>query len=355
MSTLGLTIMGTCPTFQYGIPAAEYLERVRVAAVRAEKNGWTAMLIYSDHRQLDPWLVANLMLSGTTTISPLVAVQPLYMHPFSVAKMVSSMSMIYGRPVHLNFISGGFPRDLETFCDACSHDERYARMVEYGSIIRTLLTQKSPCSFRGKYYGVEGLQLRFGPMLPQHCAPIFTTSGSSPAGLAAARKLRARAIQYLRPAHEYCGIQLSPDLEYGARLGIVTRDSSDKAWDDARKRFPENPAGVEVRQYSISISDSVWVKELGKEVHVPEGHPYWLGPYRNNQAACPFLVGAKEVVALELADYIELGHRTFLIENTESDEDAEQIGNAFKLAEEIVLSRRVGARTVRSVSAQILN
>src|SRR5258708_38291866 len=106
MSTLGLTIIGTCPTFRYGMPAPEYFDQIRVAAGRAEKQGWVAMLVYSDHKQLDPWLVANLVLSLTTKISPLVAVQPVYMHPFSVAKMVSSMSLMYDRPVHLNFISG---------------------------------------------------------------------------------------------------------------------------------------------------------------------------------------------------------------------------------------------------------
>lgn len=355
MSTLGLTIIGTCPTFRYGMSAIEYLDKIRIAAGRAEKNGWVAMLVYSDHKQLDPWLVANLMLSVTTKISPLVAVQPVYMHPFSVAKMVSSMSLMYDRPVHLNFISGGFPRDLETLCDTCSHDERYDRVVEYGRIIRTLLSEKSPCSFKGKYYQVNGLQMRFGPALPPHCTPIFTTSGSSPAGLAAARRLKARAIQYLRPWKEYSGVPLSPDLEYGTRVGIVARDSAEKAWNAARNRYPENPAGAEIREYSVQISDSVWVRELAKEVHVTEGHPYWLGPYRNNQAACPFLVGAMEEVAFELAGYIEMGLRTFLVEDAESDSDSEQIMTAFKLAEEIVIGRlRKGLQTAGPTS-QVLS
>ena len=239
--------------------------------------------------------------------------------------MVASLSLIYERPVHLNLVSGGFPRDLETFCDERTHDERYDRVTEYGTIIRTLLSAKTPCTFTGKYYQVEGLQLNLGRDRPAHYAPLFTMSGSSPAGLAAARQLKARAIQCLRPCHDYAGVKLSPELEYGTRLGIVVRETSEEAWSAARARYPDNPIGQEIRDYFVSVSDSVWVRELGKDVQVPPGHPYWLGPYKNFQAACPFLVGTKQVVASELAGYIEMGLRTFLIEDPESDEDAEQI------------------------------
>lgn len=338
MSSLKLTIVGTCPLYENGTNPSEYLNKIQTAASRAENQGWTALLVYSDHQQIEPWLAANFLLSLTKKISPLVAVQPLYMHPFSVARMVSSLSLIYERPIHLNFVSGGFPRDLETFCDEHTHDERYDRVTEYATIIRTLLSARTPCSFTGKYYQVEGLQLNLGRDLPAHYAPLFTMSGSSPAGLAAARRLKARAIQYLRPSHDYSGVTLSSELQYGARLGMVVRETSEEAWSAARARYPDSPIGQEIRDYFVSVSDSVWVKELGKDVQVPPGHPYWLGPYKNFQAACPFLVGSKQIVAFELAGYIEMGLRTFLIEDPETDEEAEQITSTFELAEQIVTS-----------------
>jgi alkanesulfonate monooxygenase len=78
----------------------------------------------------------------------------------------------------------------------------------------------------------------------------------------------------------------------------------------------------------------VWVQELGRVKDAAEGHPYWLGPYKNNKAACPFLVGSKHAVATELAGYIRMGLRTFLIENAVDDEDAAYITETLKLAEE---------------------
>jgi len=43
---------------------------------------------------------------------PLVAVQPVYMHPYSVAKMVSTLAFLHQRRVFLNMVAGGFKNDL---------------------------------------------------------------------------------------------------------------------------------------------------------------------------------------------------------------------------------------------------
>ena len=296
------------------------------------------MLVYSDHAQVDPWIVADLLLQSTQTLSPLIAVQPLYMHPFAVAKMVVSLSLSHQRRIDLNFISGGFPRDLEAFCDALTHDERYERIVEYGLIIRTLLREKTPVSFDGKHYKIRGLQIPFASQAAGFDS-MFTISGSSPAGLLTAQKLNARAIQYLRPSTDYQGVTFAPDLQYGARLGIVAKKTGEEAWEKARSWYPDDAAGAEIRKYYTKVSDSVWVKELGGDITVPPGHPYWLGPYQNGHAACPFLVGSTEAVATELAGYIRMGLRTFLVQDPVNDEDAADITSAFKLAEEMAKDR----------------
>lgn len=327
-----LTLVGTCPMFR-NEQGLRYELAIRDAAIRAEKCGWHSLLIYSDHRQIDPWLASTMLLQTGRNISPLVAIQPLYMHPFSVAKTLCNLSVLYDRAIHLNFVSGGFPRDLEAFCDNHSHDERYERVVEYATIIRKLLKEKAPCTFAGKFYQVQSLQLQLASAMPVQHQPIFTISGSSPAGLTAARKIGAVAIQYLRPAFEYGNYVFPQDVRHGARLGIIARDTAAEAWNIARTRYPADPLRTEVRKYYVKISDSVWVKELNREVKVPEGHPYWLDPYRNNYSACPFLVGSIAEVSSELASYIRLGIRTFLIESPWNDEDAENVGKAFATAE----------------------
>lgn len=334
MTPSALTIIGGCPTFDDDMPSDKYMEEIKNSAIRSERHGFSAMLVYSDHQQFDPWLAANYLMSFTDKISPLVAVQPLYTHPFTIAKSVASLSLMHDRPVHLNFISGGFPHDLEAFCDANNHDQRYERVAEYGEIVRNLLSTGRPVSYRGAYYQVSGLHLRMAARVKPDCAPIFTISGSSPAGMAVAKRLGARAIEYLRPVSHYDGRARPEGMQYGTRLGIISRAAADDAWAIARSRYPDDELGREMREYYTRVSDSVWVKELGVEVTIPAGHPYWLGPYKNGQASCPFLVGAREDIARELIGYFKMGLRTFLVDDPRTDEDASEIQSVFAMAEE---------------------
>jgi alkanesulfonate monooxygenase len=163
---------------------------------------------------------------------------------------------------------------------------------------------------------------------------MLTMSGSSAAGLSAARTLGARAIQYLKPYEDYEGVGFPPDLQHGTRVGIISRDSADEAWRIARQRYPADSDGAELREYYQQVSDSVWVRELARIKGSRQGQPYWLGPYKNNQASCPFLVGAKETVAAALAGYIRLGLTTFLVETPTDDEDASYITETLRLAAE---------------------
>jgi len=83
-----LEIFSTCPESGTA-DRATYAQRVIDAARWSERAGCKGILVYSDNRQLDPWLVAHIILQHTTSLCPLVAVQPVYMHPYSVAKMVA--------------------------------------------------------------------------------------------------------------------------------------------------------------------------------------------------------------------------------------------------------------------------
>ncbi|TSE12151.1 LLM class flavin-dependent oxidoreductase [Mesorhizobium intechi] len=333
-----LTIIGGCPTFDDNMPSEKYMEEIKTSAVRSERYGFSAMLVYSDHQQFDPWLAANCLMNSTKKLSPLVAVQPLYTHPFTVAKLVASLSLVHDRPVHLNFISGGFPHDLEAFCDATTHDQRYERVAEYGEIVRNLLSTGRPISYSGAHYQVSGLHLRMAARIKPDCAPMFTISGSSSAGKTVARRLGARAIEYLRPVRDYDGKPRPEGIEYGTRLGIVSRARAQDAWAVACSRYPDDELGREMREYYTRVSDSVWVKELGAEVTVPAGHPYWLGPYKNGHASCPFLVGSREDIARELIGYFKMGLRTFLLDDPPEDEDAFEIQSVFAMAEEAFAS-----------------
>src|SRR5258708_15581773 len=89
-------------------PSVEYSKAAADAARWSEKWGCTGILVYTDNSQVDPWLVSQIIVQDTKHLSPLIAVQPVYMHPYTVAKMVCSLGVLYGRRMFLSLVAGGF-------------------------------------------------------------------------------------------------------------------------------------------------------------------------------------------------------------------------------------------------------
>jgi alkanesulfonate monooxygenase len=323
---LSLEVFSTCP------PSNEadldgYLEQVRDVARWSEQQGCRGILVYSDNSQLDAWSVSHAILESTRSLCPLVAVQPVYMHPYTVAKMVATIARLYGRRVYLNMVAGGFKNDLVALDDTTPHDQRYERLAEYVRVIRQLLETPGPLSFAGRFYRVEKLKLT--PAVPAELQPGIFVSGSSEAGLAAARTIGATAIKYPKPAQE----EAAParDGDYGIRVGIIARGGEADAWKVAHARFPEDRKGRLTRQLASKVSDSVWHKELsGRQSSDPA--PYWLLPFQNYKTMCPYLVGSYAQVGEELARYFEAGQRTVILDVPPSAEELEHTFEAFAAA-----------------------
>ena len=103
-----IDLLTTCPPRTLSTDSRSYLQEVIDVARWSEQAGFTGILIYTANAaQADPWLLAQVIIQNTHTICPLVAVQPIYMHPFTVAKLVSSLSNFYDRRIDLNLVAGG--------------------------------------------------------------------------------------------------------------------------------------------------------------------------------------------------------------------------------------------------------
>src|SRR5215470_11537927 len=149
-------VFTTCPS-SFGVSDG-YLDRVAQVARWSERAGCAGMLIYTDNSLVDPWLVSQIVIQSTQSQCPLVAVQPVLMHPYCVAKMVSTLGFLYDRRVFLNMVAGGFKNDLVALNDTTAHDQRYERLVEYTQIIQKLL-EGGTVSFTGQFYQVKDLRL----------------------------------------------------------------------------------------------------------------------------------------------------------------------------------------------------
>ena len=332
LSEPSVDLFSTCPA-STSVAKDRYVQRVAEVARWSEQSGCKGILVYSDNSLLDPWLLAHIIIQNTTALCPLVAVQPVYMHPYAVAKRITSFAYLYGRRLYLNMVAGGFKNDLDALSDTTPHDKRYARLVEYTTIISRLLTGPAPLTYEGDFHSVAMLKLT--PPLPEALVPGIFISGSSEAGLAAARTLGATAIKYPRAADAE---ERSPDdlLHLGVRVGIIARERDADAWAVAYSRFPEDRKGQLTHQLAMKVSDSSWHKQLSTVVVETERSPYWLVPFQNYKTMCPYLVGSYDRVAQELARYIALRYRTFILDVPFDREELDHINLAFARALETV-------------------
>ncbi len=296
-----MEIFSTCPPIG-NTPSAEYSKAVADAARWSEKWGCTGILVYTDNSQVDPWLVSQMIVQETKHLAPLIAVQPIYMHPYSVAKMLSTLGVLYGRRVYLNLVAGGFKNDLVALNDPTPHDERYERLVEYATIIKGLLADHEAITFQGKFYRVNNLKMT--PPLPEGLSPGVLISGSSEAGLIAARFLEAVPILYAKPAKDCASTAVKRGSRFGIRIGVMARPTEEEAWE---------------------LSNAI-------EENKTTPSSYRLAPFENYKTFCPYLVGDYEQVGEELARYLALGCRTFILDVPLREQDLRHARIAFDLA-----------------------
>jgi alkanesulfonate monooxygenase len=330
-ATEKVEIFSTTPQSK-DVDRSEYLQRVEDVARWSDEAGYRGILVYTDNSIVDPWLVSQIIFQSTKVLCPLVAIQPIYMHPYTAAKMVSSLAFLHERRIYLNMLAGGFKNDLLALNDETPHDDRYVRTVEYTQIMKALLSSPEPVTFEGKYYKVTNLKMT--PPLPEELYPGVLISGSSEAGLAAAREIGATAVKYPKPPGEEVD-QRGDTIDSGVRVGIIAREDSDEAWRVGHERFPEDRKGQITHKLAMKVTDSQWHKQLSElgEQPVSEENPYWLGPFENYNTFCPYLVGSYDRVADEVARYISLGFTTFILDIPPSKEEIEHTAVVFDRAQ----------------------
>src|SRR5260370_913296 len=328
-----LELFATC--LQSSAVQTDYVRRVTDIARWSEQYGCKGILVYTDNSLVDAWLVSQIIIKNTEQLCPLVAVQPVYMHPYCVANAIASVGSLYGRSIFVTMVGGGFKNDLSTFNDTTPHDKRYARLIEYTTIIKQLLAGPAPVTFEGEFYKVD--KLKMTPPLSPELFPGIFISGSSDAGLAAAKALNATAVKYPKPAKE-CEAEASLDgVDSGVRVGIIARGDEAEAWEIAEERFPEDRKGQITHQLAMKVSDSFWHQQLSQTAkHTKtDRSPYWLRPFENYKTFCPYLVGSYEQVAEELARYIALGYMSFILDVPPSEEELHHVNIVFDRASQM--------------------
>ena len=311
----------------------EYWSNIDKTIMFSEKYKYSGLLLFTGHdTYFDPWIVANIVMSKSTQLSPLIAVNPIYMHPFTVAKNINSLSYLYNRKVYINCVTGTSKNDLLAFNDKLNHDERYHRLVEYFLLVRKILDSSSPVSHSSKYYLVNELQLR--PKIANNLSPVFFLAGSSVAAQESSVKLDATWMNVAYPVLDRESKVMKPQSNKGVYLGIITRETEMEALEVAKKLFAYDEDDFDVLAYSMNNTDSEWKHNLFKlssEVATDfKKGGFQLLPFKSFKADCPYIIGSYQQVEEYLTSYILDGIASIIIDTFASEEEYFHINKVFE-------------------------
>lgn len=296
-------------------------ELMRVARF-ADHNGFEGILLFEGNDVfVEPWAMAQHIMAETARSSPLIAVNPVYMHPFTAAKFVSSFAQLYGRKVYLNMITGTAISDLQGLGDDASHADRYVRLGEFVELMRQLLASPRPVNFQGRFYQARYLQLR--PRLPPELMPEFLIAGQSEAAQRVARETGCIKMQ-----------MLPPDLDRGLvapgmNFGIFAREGREEARQAAKARFRDNPDDRELLVLTMENTDSVWKRHLHARQNAElADNGYWLLPFLTFQADCPYLVGSYAEIGAKLKEFAAKGLTTIMLDMVADETEMQHVRKA---------------------------
>jgi len=314
-------------------PTVGYLTQIARAA---EDLGFAGALTPTGAWCEDAWLTTAMVSQHTERLKFLVAFRPGFVSPTLAAQMSATFQRQTGGRLLLNVVTGGESREQRAYGDFLDKDARYARTDEFLQIVRELLA--------GGTADLAGAQLRVEEARltrPPETAPEIYFGGSSPAaGPVAAR----RADVYLtwgEPPAQVAGkiawirglaAAEGRTLRFGIRLHVITRDSADQAWAEARRLLDGfDPEVVRSVQQGLALSESEGQRRMlalhgggrdGLEIH-PN---LWAGIGLVRGGAGTALVGSHTEVAERIAEYHRLGIDEFILSGYPHLEEAYWFG-----------------------------
>lgn len=307
----------------------------------SEKFNFDASLIYYFNDTLDPWTLATKLINDTNKLTPLLAVQPYYLSPYAISKIVKSIAALYNRRISLNFVTGMNNADMASVGLYNDPKEKYRRLKEYIEVYSHLLTNSESVDYHGEFYKYtniySGAPLRID-MVPEIFIPGSSyESISLSKAVADTTLLRPQPISLFKDF--YSKYFMKEKKQLAIRISIIARSSSEKAWEVAEKRYRPNRQGKinTILRSSSASNNTQLMANLALE-QVRHDDVYWMGAYLSGKTEDPYLVGSYDEIVSYLKQYIKLGVNTFLIGNTnEFEEEVEHIAQVMDLVKKRVL------------------
>ena len=240
-------------TAQFG--PAKYVDELMRVARFSDRNGFAGILLFAGNDTLvEPWSIAQHILAHTAESSPLIAVNPIYMHPFTAAKFVSSFALLYRRKIYLNMITGTAASDLHGLRRTAFPSRQIYKTGRIHPHCASTVDQHQTREFQRKVLQDGQLQLR--PGLPPALMPEFLIAGQSDDAHRIAKQMGCLMMQMLPPNLDE-GIN-GP----GVNFGIFAREGRNEARREAKLFFQDSAEKRELLKYTMKNTNSVWKRRL---------------------------------------------------------------------------------------------
>ncbi|MYV55954.1 LLM class flavin-dependent oxidoreductase [Streptomyces sp. SID3212] len=302
----------------------------------AEQLGFVGALTPTGAWCEDAWLTTAMLARETERLKFLVAFRPGFVVPTLAAQMAATFQRHAPGRLLLNVVTGGESHEQRAYGDFLDKDARYARTGEFLSIVRDLW-QGETVTFKGEHLQVEEAKLA---RVPDPVPPVYFGGSSPAAGLVAARHSDvyltwgeppaqvAEKIEWIRGLAAKEG----RTVRFGIRLHVITRDTADQAWAEARRLLDGfSPDAIKAVQAGLARSESEGQRRMlalhGGSTDGLEISPnLWAGIGLVRGGAGTALVGSHTEVAERIEEYSRLGIDEFIMSGHPHVEEAYWFG-----------------------------
>ncbi|WP_338441842.1 FMNH2-dependent alkanesulfonate monooxygenase [Synechococcus elongatus IITB4] len=313
------------------------LPYIQQIARAAEDLGYPGVLLPTGRSCHDAWVAASMLASSTERLKFLVAVRPGLMSPSVAARMAASFDWLSNGRLLINVVTGGDPVELAGDGLHLNHTERYELTDEFLTVWKQII-QGQKTTFKGKYLDIqEGNVLLKGVQRPH---PPLWFGGSSEVGQAIAARQVDTYLTWGEPPAQVAekiaavrtkAAQAGRQLQYGIRLHIIVRETTQAAWDAANDliRYVDQET-IDAAQAVYRRMDSVGQARMsrlhGGSTQALEISPnLWTGIGLVRGGAGTALVGDPETVAARLQEYADLGIEHFILSGYPHLEEAYRV------------------------------
>ncbi|MGQ4512992.1 LLM class flavin-dependent oxidoreductase [Streptomyces sp. DW26H14] len=307
----------------------------------AEQLGFVGALTPTGAWCEDAWLTTAMLARETERLKFLVAFRPGFVAPTLAAQMAATFQRHSGGRLLLNVVTGGESHEQRAYGDFLDKEARYARTGEFLDIVRSLWTGAS-VTREGEHLRVENARLA---RVPDPVPPVYFGGSSPAAGEVAARHSDvyltwgeppaqvAEKIAWVRSLADKQG----REVRFGIRLHVITRDTADQAWAEARRLLDGfSDEAVAAVQKGLARSESEGQRRMlalhgGDRDGLEVSPNLWAGIGLVRGGAGTALVGSHAEVAERIGEYHRLGIDEFIMSGHPHVEEAYWFGEGVLL------------------------